>query len=135
VTTAQVQLGLYGFFSMVVFGAVYYIVPRVLDTAWASTPLAALHFWASALGVVLLVGALAVGGVEQGLRLADAGISFAQVKEATQPYLFAATIALVILLIGQLAFAFNFFWTLSRASAPAVRTMKGLLAAQPEAAR
>lgn len=135
VTTAQVQLGLYGFFSMVVFGALYYIVPRMLDTAWANAPLTTVHFWASALGVVVLVGSLAIGGVEQGLRLADGGIAFAAVTKATLPYLFAATIGFVILAIGQLAFVLNFFWTLSRASAPAVRTMKGLLAAQPEAAR
>jgi cytochrome c oxidase cbb3-type subunit 1 len=135
VTTAQVQLGLYGFFSMVVFGALYYIVPRVLNTLWASTPLADVHFWASTLGMVLLVGSLAIGGVEQGLRLADASISFVNVTKATLPYLFSATIALVILAIGQLAFALNFFWTLSRASAPAVRSVKALLAAQPEATR
>lgn len=135
VTTAQVQLGLYGFFSMVVFGAVYYIVPRVLNTPWASTPLANVHFVASALGVILLVGSLAIGGVEQGLGLANASVSFAKVTAATLPYLFTATIALVILAIAQLAFALNFFWTLSRASAPAVRSVKALLAAQPEATR
>lgn len=135
VTVAQAQLGLYGFFSMVVFGALYYIVPRVLNTAWASEPLANVHFWASAIGIVLLVGSLAVGGLTQGKLLADSSVAFADVTRATLPYLFAAVVALVILAIGQLAFALNFFWTLGRASAPVVRSVKDLLATQPEAAR
>lgn len=135
VTTAQAQLGLYGFFSMVVFGALYYIVPRVLSTSWASAPLANLHFWASALGVTLLVGSLAAGGLTQGKLLADASVAFTDVTKATLPYLFSAVVALVVLVIGQLAFALNFFWTLSRASAPAVRSVRVLLAAQQETAR
>lgn len=135
VTAAETQLGLYGFFSMVVFGALYYIVPRVLNTAWASAPLAGVHFAASAAGVVLLVGSLLIGGVNQGLALADAGVPFAEVTKATQPYLFSASVALVILAIGQLAFALNFFWTLGRASADCVRSAKTLLSTQPEAAR
>lgn len=135
VTSAQVQLGLYGFFTMVVFGSLYYIVPRVLNTAWASAPLAGVHFAASALGVILLVGSLAVAGITQGRLLADASVPFAAVTKATEPYLFAGTVALVILAIGQLAFALNFFWTLARASACCVKSAKGLLSAHSEAAR
>jgi cytochrome c oxidase cbb3-type subunit I len=136
VTTAQVQLGLYGFFSMVVFGALYYIVPRVLCTSWASAPLIDVHFWASAVGVVLLVGSLTGGGLTQGQLLSDPSVAFTDVTKATLPYLFSAVVAFVVLAAGQLAFALNFFWTLSRASAPAVRSVKILLAAQQtEAAR
>ncbi len=135
VTAAQVQLGFYGFFSMVVFGSLYYIVPRVLATAWASAPLANVHFWASALGIILLVGSLAIGGINQGNLLANPAVPFTDVTKATLPYLFTAVVSLVMLAIGQLAFALNFFWTLSRASASAVRSVKDLLAAQPEAAR
>lgn len=135
VTPAQAQLGLYGVFSMVAFGAIYYIVPRVLNTEWASAPLANVHFWTSALGVALLVGSLVAGGLVQGDLLADASVAFSDVTKATLPYLFTAMVASVILAIAQLAFALNFFWTLNRASAPAVRSVKALLSAQPEVAR
>jgi cytochrome c oxidase cbb3-type subunit I len=107
----------------------------VLNTAWASAPLAGVHFAASAVGVLLVVGSLLVGGVKQGLLLGDAGVAFSAINTATQPYLFAATIGLAILAIGQLAFALNFFWTLGRASADCVRSAKTLLSVQPEAAR
>jgi cytochrome c oxidase cbb3-type subunit 1 len=93
------------------------------------------HFWASVVGVALLVGSLAIGGVTQGGLLANSAVAFADVTQATLPYLFAAVVAWVILAIGQLAFALNFFWTLSRASAPAVRSVKTLLSVKPEAAR
>lgn len=135
VTAGETQLGLYGFFTMVVFGALYYIVPRVLNTPWASASLAGVHFGASAVGVTLVVASLVIGGVKQGLLLGDAEIGFAVINAATQPYLFAATIGLAILAVGQLAFALNFFWTLGRASADCVRSAKSLLSVQPEAAR
>lgn len=135
VTAAETQLGLYGFFSMVVFGALYYIVPRVFNTAWASAPLAGVHFGASSAGVVVVVASLLAGGVKQGLLQADPAVPFTAISAATQPYLFAATIGLAIFAIGQLAFALNFFWTLGRASADCVRSAKTLLTVQPEAAR
>ncbi len=134
-TAAEGQLGLYGFFSMVVFGALYYIVPRVLNSDWASVPLAGVHFVASALGVILLVGSLALGGLTQGALLADAKVPFAGITQASLPYLFSANVGLLVLAIGQIAFALNFFWTLARASAPSVRSVKVLLAAQPEVSR
>ncbi len=134
-TAAEVQLGLYGFFTMVIFGSLYVIVPRVFATAWANDALTGVHFVASAIGVVLLVGSLAVGGIQQGLQLADASIAFSAVTTATLPYLFSASVGCVLLAIGQLAFAINFFWTLANASACCVRSVKDLLAAQPEATR
>lgn len=134
-TVAEAQLALYGFFSMVVFGALYYIVPRVLGTAWVSPALAGFHFVASAAGIVLLVASLALGGIKQGGLLADATVAFADVTKAAQPYLFSAFIALAILAVAQLAFALNFFRTLARAAAPAVTSARNLLAAQTEAAR
>lgn len=133
---AEIQLGLYAFFSMTVFGALYYIVPRVLGTAWVSAPLADVHFWASTLGVILSVGSLAVAGFKQGLLLADPKVAFTTINEATQPWLFAAGAGLVVLTIAQLAFAINFFWTLGTAAAScACCCSKSAANAQPEAAR
>ena len=134
-TAAEVQLGLYGFFSMVIFGALYVIVPRVFGSSWASDALTGVHFVASVLGVALVVGSLAVGGINQGLQLADASIAFSSVTTATLPYLFAASVGSVLLAIGQLAFAINFFWTLGTASAPCVSSVKALFVAQQEASR
>jgi cytochrome c oxidase cbb3-type subunit 1 len=134
-TTAEVQLGLYGFFTMVIFGSLYAMVPRLFATPWASEALTGVHFVASAFGVILLVVSLAIGGIQQGLKLEDPSISFSAVTSSTLPYLFSASVGCVLLAIGQLAFAINFFWTLANASAGCVRSVKDLLAGQPEATR
>ncbi len=45
------HLGLYAFFTMVMFGSMYYIVPRLVGREWRYASLIKLHFWASAYGV------------------------------------------------------------------------------------
>ena len=68
-------LNSYGFFAMVMFGAIYYIVPQLMGTEFPSAKLVRAHFWAAAAGVLLLVVPLAAGGIVQGLRLQHAGHS------------------------------------------------------------
>lgn len=47
-------LGLYGFFSMTMFGAIYFIVPRVTNREWIAGGLIRSHFWMSLYGVVFI---------------------------------------------------------------------------------
>jgi cytochrome c oxidase cbb3-type subunit 1 len=47
-------LALYGFFSMSMFGAIYFIVPRVTNREWISGGLIRQHFWLSLYGVVFI---------------------------------------------------------------------------------
>src|SRR5262249_9079710 len=44
-TVGHAHLGLYGFYTMTVFGAMYYVVPRLTGREWASAKLIRLHFW------------------------------------------------------------------------------------------
>jgi cbb3-type cytochrome oxidase subunit 1 len=57
------HLGLYAFFTMVMFGSMYYIVPRLVGREWRYASLIKLHFWASAYGVMLMVLMLLVSGL------------------------------------------------------------------------
>ncbi|MEM9478992.1 MAG: cbb3-type cytochrome c oxidase subunit I [Verrucomicrobiota bacterium] len=59
------MLGIYAFFSMTMFGAIYFIVPRVTQTEWRSAKRINQHFWFSAYGTVMLVGLMIVGGLSQ----------------------------------------------------------------------
>src|SRR3546814_9446453 len=43
-TVAHAHLGLYGFFSLVMFGAIYFVMPRVMSWEWPYPKLIALHF-------------------------------------------------------------------------------------------
>jgi cytochrome c oxidase cbb3-type subunit 1 len=52
-TVAHAHLGLYGFFSMVMFGAIYYIMPRLMSWEWPYPVLIALHFWLVLIGFLI----------------------------------------------------------------------------------
>ncbi len=104
-TIAHAHLGLYGFFSMTMFGAAYYYVPRLTGVEWASLRLIRLHFWASALGIILYFCSLTVGGWLQGRAMLDSDIKFIQIVVETIPYLMGRTVAGTLMTIGHLVFA------------------------------
>jgi cytochrome c oxidase cbb3-type subunit 1 len=106
---AQTQLQLYGFFAMTMFGAIYYLLPRVVGFEWPFPKLVRVHFWISMLGVLLLVVPLAIGGVVQGLKWANPRIAVVDVTKATLPFLRVSTTGLLFLLLGNLLFALNIF--------------------------
>ncbi len=106
--TASDYVLLYGVFSMAVFGAVYYLMPRLVRRAWPFAGLIQVHFWFALIGLVVGVVSLSLGGLQQGRDLANDKIAFADVTAHALPYLQAATIAGIILTLGHLAFAFNF---------------------------
>ena len=55
-------LWVYGFFSLVVFGAMYYIVPRLLDFGLAPRRfLLKAHYYAAIYGVLLVIAMLGFG--------------------------------------------------------------------------
>ena len=63
---AYSHLGLYAFFTMIIFGSMYYIVPRLVGREWRYASLIKLHFWASAYGIGLMTLMLLAGGLAQG---------------------------------------------------------------------
>jgi len=65
VSIAYSHLGLYAFFTMVIFGSMYYIVPRLIGREWRYASLIKLHFWASAYGIGLMTLMLLAGGFLQ----------------------------------------------------------------------
>jgi cytochrome c oxidase cbb3-type subunit 1 len=126
---------LYGVFSFAIFGAVYYLMPRLLRRAWPFASLIHAHFWCAALGFVIGIGALSFGGLVQARELA-AGVKFGEVTAHTLPYLQAATVGGVLLIVGHLAFAFNFvkiaFCPCVRACAAAAPVPAELLQPAPD---
>jgi cytochrome c oxidase cbb3-type subunit 1 len=106
---AQTQLQLLGFFAMIMFGAIYEVLPRVMGFELPFPKLARVQFWLCLLGVILWAGSLAVGGVEQGMKLKDASIAFADSSTAVLPFLRAGTTGLLLILLGALLFAANLF--------------------------
>lgn len=106
---AQSQLQLYGFFAVTMFGAIYHILPRAVGIGFAFPKLIRVQHWLAILGVVLFVASLAVGGIEQGLKLQDANVPFADVTKTTLPFLRVSTTGILLMLLANLLFALNIF--------------------------
>lgn len=113
---------IYAFFSMIMFGAIYFMMPRLLNRSWPSGKLIQGHFWCSAIGITVMLVALYAGGWIQGLQMtaidADGSLvneDFLQIVRNTLPWLHARTASLLILAIGQLAFTANILWMIFHA--------------------
>ncbi len=106
--SALEQLGLYGGISMLFFGAIYYMVPRLIGNPWASSGLAAGHRVLVLIGVVLSVVALAYAGCSQGTALLDGKTTFASIFEQLRPALLVNTGAQLILVSANLLLLVNF---------------------------
>jgi cytochrome c oxidase cbb3-type subunit 1 len=106
---AQTQLQLYGFFTITMFGAIYYILPRVVGIEFNFPKLIRVQHWFAMTGIILFVAALVIGGVAQGLKLNNPNIAFAEVTKTVLPFLRASTLGLIFLLLANLLFALNLF--------------------------
>lgn len=107
-TVAHAHLGLYGFFTMVMFGAVYFIMPRVMAWEWPYPKLIAAHFWLVVLGFSIYFIGLSIGGWLQGLAMLDASKPFMESVNITIPYLKSRSLGGAIMTLGHLVFAFHF---------------------------
>ena len=105
-TIAHAHLGMYAFVTMILFGALYYMMPRLTGQEWCSAPLIRLHFWSSGLGVAAYWGGLSVGGWIQGRMMADPSVPFADIVRATLPYLFSRSVAGAAMTLGHFVFAY-----------------------------
>lgn len=97
-------------FSVAVFGAAYFFLPRVTGKEWRSSALVKAHFGATVLGVTLVVLGLAAGGWQHGTLLGDASVGFADITKALSGWHLLNTVGLGVLIVGHLAFVINFFW-------------------------
>jgi len=106
-TVGHAHLGMYGFFSMMMFGAFYFMMPRLTGREWASPGLIRVHFWGSALGIATYFVGMTAAGVEQGLLLLDPTVPFVDVVKATLPYLQLRSVSGTAMTIAHVAFAVN----------------------------
>src|ERR1043166_523477 len=105
---AYSHLGLYAFFTMVIFGSMYYIVPRLVGREWRYASLIKLHFWASAYGIGLMVLMLLAGGFLQGADMQNPGLQFSESVETALPYLRGRSLSGILLAASHFIFAYHF---------------------------
>ncbi len=105
---AYTQLGVYAFYTMIIFGSMYYIVPRLVGREWRYASLIKLHFWAAVYGIGLMTVMLIAGGIVQGASMDDPSLAFSESTQSVLPYLRGRTLAEVLLTAAHFVFAFHF---------------------------
>lgn len=107
-------LWIYGFFSFIVFGAMYYLVPRLLNFGWRSGMLVKAHYYCSLYGILLVIAMLGFGGVMQGLTLenSDSAVTIVTAMEVSLSFRIATTMCLSLVSIGNGIFALHLGWML-----------------------
>ena len=116
--SGQDHLILYAFFSMVMFGAIYYITPRLVGCEWLSATLIKLHFWGAAYGGGTMIAMLLLSGIASGLSQVDPNATFAQIVQMGEFYLPGHTMAFGFVAIAHLVFAIHYLLMLLRIGQP-----------------
>jgi cytochrome c oxidase cbb3-type subunit 1 len=125
-TVAHAHMGMYAFVTMMLFGAIYYMMPRLTGKEWPSRWLIRIHFWGCALGVLHYWIILSIGGIKQGLWLLDESVPFMDIVKRMLPYLEQRSWAGAAMTTGHVAFAISFLLLLLRK--PSTGTEATLLA-------
>ncbi len=117
-TVGHAHHGAYAFFTMVMFGSVYFMVPRLLKREWPSAALIKVHFWGTAIGIGIMLFALHIGGWIQGemwneLKDGAPVYSNLDVSQALVKWFLSRSFAGILLTIGHVAFLVNFVWMLA----------------------
>ena len=116
---AQQHLVLYAFYSMVMFGAIYYITPRLVGCEWLSASMIKIHFWGSAYGGGMMISLLAFAGLAGGLSFVDPEATWPQVVQISQMYLPGRTVGFALMSVAHLVFGLHFLLMLLRIGQPA----------------
>ena len=113
-TVGHAHLGVYGFASLILFGALYFIIPRLVDWEWPSDKLIRWHFWLALAGVLIYVVSLTVGGWLQGQATLDAARPFMDSVNLTKPYLVARSVGGTLMLAANVIFAWHYWLAVRR---------------------
>jgi len=105
---AVVQLLIFGFFAIVICGAIYELLPSVMDLELPFPGFVRFQHWFFMAGSIVLFLSLAIAGVEQGIKMQNPNIAFTDVMQATLTPLRFAALGLACLLVGSLMLAANF---------------------------
>ncbi|PWK74050.1 cytochrome-c oxidase, cbb3-type subunit I [Aminobacter sp. AP02] len=119
-TVGHVHSGALGWVAFMIFGAVYYLVPRLWRTQLWSIRLVEWHFWIATIAIVLYITSMWVAGIAQGLmwraydQFGFLQYSFADSVAMLHPYYLVRALGGALYLLGGLLMAFNVLMTILR---------------------
>ncbi|MFC3208222.1 cytochrome-c oxidase, cbb3-type subunit I [Aquamicrobium soli] len=127
-TVGHVHAGTLGWNSMIVFGALYALVPWMWKRpAMYSAKLVEVHFWLALAGAIVYVFAMWNSGIIQGLMWrtytenGTLAYSFLETVEAMHPYYIARASGGFLFLIGAIVCSYNIWMTIREARADIAR--------------
>jgi cytochrome c oxidase cbb3-type subunit I len=104
------HLALLGTFTFIMFGTIYYVLPRLTGREIWSPKLMEWHFWLSLVGFTLFFVSLTIGGLVQGSHWALNGSNlFIQSVIAQKPYHIVRAVGGAMILGAQFLFIFNMY--------------------------
>lgn len=97
-------LAIYAFFSFVMFGAIYFIVPRITRREWLSRRFITMHFFLSIYGIISIAVIAIFGGLQQGIGQEAFDQPWAEAARRAFPYAVFITISWCFILISNIFF-------------------------------
>ncbi len=113
----HVHMGALGWVSLVLFAAIYYLVPRIYNRQLYSIGLANLHFWLVLLGQLLYSVSMWIAGVQQAGMWhavnADGSLAYSFMETLIElyPYWWARAFSGVVYVTGVAVFIYNLYMT------------------------
>ncbi len=112
-TIGHAHHGMHAFLTMALFGAFYFILPRLAQREWPSAALIHLHFWLCAIGTIGYVVVMSIHGWMQGMQWNAAVMTPAQIAAAAEPWNYARTICGSLMTLGHIVFCAHVLWMLA----------------------
>ncbi len=140
-TIGHVHSGALGWVGCMIFGMLYFLVPRLWNRPLHSMKWAETHFWLASVGLILYVVTLWAAGVTQGLQwraLTEYGTlqygNFIDTVITIQPLYWGRFIGGAMYLVGLVVMAANFIKTVSGPAPAAVQSDASTLSESQAAA-
>jgi cbb3-type cytochrome oxidase subunit 1 len=109
IVRAHTHINLLGWVEMAIFGAVYYLIPRLVKRSIYSLKLVKVHFWIHNIGLIGMVTLFTTAGVIGGTASLQA--TPAQVEELIHPFLAAMGMFGSLVLLANIIWGYNIFRT------------------------
>ena len=100
-------LGVYGFYSMIAFGGIYFMLPRLLGREWPSANLMISHYKYSVIGFITAAVCLFWAGSAQGNAIADIDVDNLGIVKASWMPLLCSLAGFLLIFLGQICFLIN----------------------------
>ncbi|MFV0530544.1 MAG: cytochrome-c oxidase, cbb3-type subunit I [Flavobacteriales bacterium] len=120
---AHVHVGALGWNGMLIFGMVYYLVPKMWNTKLHSTGMANAHFWLATFGIILYVIPIYWAGFAEYQMLAEftpqgtlVSKNFLDTLTTVKPMYILRAIGGVLYLIGSILLIVNIWKTIAKGS-------------------